>query len=56
MVLASGLVLARGADADLLAVTLTVASVILLVRTSLHPLVLMAAGAGVGLARALLGV
>ena len=45
LVLASGLVLARGADADLLAVALTVASAIILVRTSVHPLALMAAGA-----------
>jgi chromate transporter len=56
LVLASGLVLARGADADLLAVALTIASIILLVRTSVHPLLLMAAGAAIGLARALSGM
>src|SRR5579872_2079331 len=48
MVLASGLVLARGADADVVAVGLTLVSIVMLLRTRVHPLALMAAGAGIG--------
>ncbi len=56
LVLASGLVLARGADADLVSVGLTVASAAILLRTGMHPLALIAAGAGIGVARALAGL
>ncbi|HEY2593831.1 MAG TPA: chromate transporter, partial [Chloroflexota bacterium] len=56
LVLASGLVLARGADSDWLTVALTLASALILLRTGVHPLVLIATGAGIGVARALAGV
>ena len=56
LVLASGLVLARGADAEPLAVALTVVSTIVLARTSVHPLAVIATGAGIGVARALSGI
>ncbi len=56
LVLASGLVLARGADADLLTAGMTVASAVVMLRTKLHPLALIAAGAAIGVARALTNV
>ena len=56
LVLASGVVLARGADHDLLTAGLTVASALILLRTTVHPLWLMGAGAAIGLARAVSGL
>jgi len=56
LVLASGLVLARGADADLVTAAMTVVSALVMLRTRLHPLVLIAAGAGIGVARALMSL
>ena len=53
LVLASGLVLARSADFDWLTAALTLASVVVLLRTRIHPLYLMAVGAALGVARAL---
>jgi chromate transporter len=52
LVLASGVVLARGSDADLVAVGLTVATTLILLRAPIHPLLLMGAGATLGLVRA----
>jgi chromate transporter len=56
LVLASGLVLARGADADLVTAAMTVVSALVMLRTRLHPLALIAAGAGIGVTRALMSV
>jgi chromate transporter len=56
LVLASGLVLARGSDSDLLTVVLTLASALILLRTGVHPLALIATGAGIGVARTLAGL
>jgi len=56
LVLASGLVLARGADADVVTAAMTVVSALVMLRTRLHPLALIAAGAGIGIARALLSI
>jgi chromate transporter len=50
LMLAGGLVLARSADHAPLAVGLTVLTALLLQRTSVHPLLLMAGGAALGLA------
>ena len=48
--LASGVVLARSADHAPLAIGLTVVTALILLRTSVHPLLLMAAGGILGLA------
>jgi chromate transporter len=53
LMLAGGLVLARSADADIVAAALTVASTVVLLRTRLHPLILIGAGAAVGVLRAI---
>jgi chromate transporter len=50
LMLSTGLVLARSADHTLVAIGLTALTVILLLRTRLHPLLLMAGGAVLGLA------
>jgi chromate transporter len=50
LMLAGGLVLARSADHAPLAIGLTVLTALLLQRTSVHPLLLMAGGAALGLA------
>ena len=50
LMLASGLVLARSADHTPVAVALTVATVVVLLRTRWHPLLLMGVGAVLGLA------
>jgi chromate transporter len=50
LMLSAGLVLARGADHTPLAIGLTLLTVLILLRTSVHPLLLMAAGAVLGLA------
>lgn len=49
LVAASGLVLARGADQSLTSVGLTLVTLAVLLRTRLHPLLLMAIGATLGL-------
>jgi len=48
LVLASGFILARTVDQSVIAVGLTVATVVAVLTTSLHPLWLLAAGAAVG--------
>jgi chromate transporter len=50
LVLATGVLLARGAAHSPVAVGLTVVSALVVLRTSVHPLLLMAAGAILGLA------
>jgi chromate transporter len=52
LVLASGIVLARGAQVDVLTIGLTVATTIILLRARVHPLLLMGVGAAIGLLRA----
>ena len=53
LVLASAVVLARGAiERDPLALGLTLVSAVILLRSRVHPLLLMAGGAALGLARA----
>jgi chromate transporter len=47
---ATGLVLARSADHTPLAVGLTLLSALVLLRTHVHPLLLMGVGAALGLA------
>jgi chromate transporter len=54
LVLASAVVLARGAAHDALSIALTLLSALILLRTRVHPLLLMGIGASVGVARALL--
>jgi chromate transporter len=49
-VLASGIVLVRAADTTLAGYAVTAATVVLVLRTRIHPLVLMAAAAGLGIA------
>jgi chromate transporter len=49
LVLATGLVLARSADQSILALALTATTVVVLVRTKTHPLLLMGVGAVLGL-------
>jgi len=56
LMLATGLVVALGADNDLVALGLTVISALVLLRTRIHPLVLIALGAAIGLARAFAGM
>ena len=48
LVAASGLVLARGADQSFTSAGLTVVTVLVLLRTRMHPLLLMGAGAVLG--------
>jgi chromate transporter len=48
--LSSGLVLARSADHAPVAVGVTIVTALILLRTSVHPLLLMAGGAVLGLA------
>ena len=50
LMFATGVVLARSADHSLLSLGLTLVSTLLLLRTRVHPLLLMAAGAVLGLA------
>ena len=50
LMLSAGIVLARSADHTPLATGLTLLTVAILLRTSIHPLLLMAAGAVLGLA------
>ncbi|HEV7663624.1 MAG TPA: chromate transporter [Chloroflexota bacterium] len=50
LMLASGLVLARSADHTVVSVGLTIITTAILLRTKLHPLLLMAGGAVLGLA------
>jgi chromate transporter len=50
LMLSGGIVLTRSADHGLVAVGMTLATVLILLRTSVHPLLLMAAGAALGLA------
>jgi chromate transporter len=50
LMLATGTVLARSADHSVVAVALTLASTLVLLRTRLHPLLLIAGGALLGLA------
>jgi chromate transporter len=52
LVLASSVVLARGAGSDPIAIGMTVVSAIILLRSKVHPLLLMALGAAIGVARA----
>jgi chromate transporter len=53
LVLASAVVLARGADHDVVSWALTLASAVILLLTRTHPLVLMAIGAAIGVGRSL---
>jgi len=48
--LASGVVLSRSADHSLVAFGVTIVTALILLRTSVHPLLLMAGGAVLGLA------
>ena len=48
-VLASGTVMTSAADTTLVAYAVTAATVVLVLRTGLHPLVIMAAAAGLGI-------
>jgi chromate transporter len=50
LMLSSGLVLARSADHAPVAVGVTIVTALILLRTSVHPLLLMAGGAVLGLA------
>jgi chromate transporter len=50
LMLSGGLVLARSADHSVVAVGLTILTAAILLRTSVHPLLLMAAGGVLGLA------
>jgi chromate transporter len=50
LMLSGGVVLARSADHAPLAVGVTIVTVLILLRTSIHPLLLMAGGAVLGLA------
>ena len=52
LMLASGVVLARGADTHVLAFGATLVTTVVLLRSKLHPLLLMGAGAAIGVARA----
>ena len=56
LILASGIVLARGADQDPLALAVTAVSAGILLRSKLHPLLLIGAGAALGVARAFVPV
>jgi chromate transporter len=47
--LASGLVLARSADHSLVAGAVTLISIVIFLRTRVHPLLLMGVGAALGL-------
>ena len=49
LMLASGLVLARSADHSLAAGAVTLATLLVLLRTKIHPLLLMGVGAVLGL-------
>ena len=50
LMLSGGIVLARSADRSPVAIGLTLVTIVILLRTPIHPLLLMAAGAALGLA------
>jgi chromate transporter len=56
LMLATGLVIARGADNDLVALGVTITSALVLLRTRIHPLLLIALGATIGVGRAFAGI
>jgi chromate transporter len=56
LVLSSGAVLSRSADHDLVTLSLTLISAVALLRTRVHPLLLMGVGAAVEVARTLVPV